>query len=62
MVQAMLVRIKITPEDNLFDYTFLSDAPRAQRGASRKLKLIFHSVPLHSLLQGGAFSVHTGNK
>jgi hypothetical protein len=37
-----------------------SDAPRAQRGASRQLKLIFHSVPIHPRLQGGAFSAHTG--
>jgi len=37
----------------------LNDAPRAQRGASRQLKLLFHSVPIHPRLQGGVFSAHT---
>jgi hypothetical protein len=37
-----------------------SDAPRAQRGASRRLNLIFHSVPIHPRQKGGAFSAHTG--
>ena len=32
----------------------------AQRGASRQLKLIFHSVPIHPRIEGGAFSAHTG--
>jgi len=38
------------------------DASRAQRGASRQLKLIFHSVPIHPRLQGGDESAHTGKR
>jgi hypothetical protein len=30
-----------------------SDALRAQRGASRQLKLIFHSVPIHPRYKAG---------
>jgi hypothetical protein len=39
-----------------------SDAPRPQGGASRQLKLIFHSVPIHSRQQGGALSAHTDKR
>jgi hypothetical protein len=37
------------------------DASRTQRGASRQLKLLFYSVPIHPRLPGSAFSAHTGN-
>jgi len=54
--------------DSIPVYTFLSTVmlpahPESVRdGASRQLKLIFHSVPIHPRLKGGAFSAHTGNR
>ena len=40
--------------------TDISDAPRAQRGASRKLMFYFWIVPVHPCLQDGVFSVPAG--